>query len=107
MLKDNWDLKQPSGVLDSIWRSFAEDRKKNRATAYVNLQQAFANHHDDIVPKYSTEKEYMAMIADIEQWTKSDQQSDSGDPMQICSAWLRGEVDLSRVRLEKAFEKLQ
>jgi hypothetical protein len=83
-----------------IWTQFAVDRKENRATAYVNLQRAFSEHAAELVPAYLTAKEHMTLISDIEQWTKSDKQSESGDPMSLVSDWLNGGVELSRIPLE-------
>lgn len=88
-------------VYDGIWAEFSRDRKKNRAKAYTNLQQNLALHAAELVPFYMTAKEHVSIIGDIEQYTKSDQQSDSGDPREMVSRWLRGEEDISRVPLEK------
>src|ERR1700689_3177197 len=91
-------------ILDRIWKDFGRDRKKNRSTAFVNLQQAYANNHDAIVPSFATEKEFLAIVVEAEQHTKADQQSDSGAPAELVSAWLRGDTDLSRVRMEHILE---
>lgn len=88
-------------VYKEIWEEFARDRQNNRAQAYTRLQQNFAKNADVLVPGYATAKEHMAMIGDIEQYTKGDQQSASGDPREIVGAWLRGEEDISRVPLGK------
>jgi hypothetical protein len=87
-------------IYEVIWAKFAEDRRENRATAYTNLQRAFCEHAADLVPAYLTAKEHMSMIAEIEEWTKGDKQSDSGDPTETMSSWLRGDMELSRIPLE-------
>lgn len=86
-------------IYEEIWQKFAEDRKNNRATAYANLQRALAEHAAELVPAYATAKEHMGMISDIEQWTISDKQSKSGDPLETMSDWLRGGIELSRIPL--------
>jgi hypothetical protein len=91
-------------IYESIWARFAADRKENRATAYVNLQRAFCEHAADLVPAYLTAKEHMGMVADIEQYTKTDKQSDSGNPLSMMADWLNGSTELSRIPLE-ALEK--
>jgi hypothetical protein len=96
------ELESAKAVYDSIWAQFAIDRKNNRAQAYAQLQQNFAKHAAQLVPAYMTAKEHVSIIGDIEQYTKGDQQSASGDPQQLISAWLRGDADLSRIPLEKA-----
>jgi hypothetical protein len=88
-------------IYESIWSKFSEDRKANRSMAYTNLQRAFAEHAADLVPAYMTAKEHMSMVADIEQWTKGDKQSETGDPLTSMSEWLRGDLELSRIPLIK------
>jgi hypothetical protein len=89
-------------IYEGIWAKFGEDRKKNRSIAYTNLQRAFADHASELVPTYMTAKEHMSMVADIEQWTKGDKQSESGDPLSSMSDWLRGDLELSRIPLIKS-----
>lgn len=86
-------------IFQNIWLKFAIDRKENRAKAYVNLQQAFCEHAADLVPVYLTAKEHMSMVSEIEEWTKSDKQSGSGDPLTMMASWLNGEMELSRIPL--------
>jgi hypothetical protein len=95
------ELESAKAVYDSIWAQFAVDRQNNRAQAYAKLQQNFAKFAAQLVPAYMTAKEHVSIIGDIEQYTKGDQQSASGDPQQLISSWLRGESDLSRIPLEK------
>jgi hypothetical protein len=81
---------------------FAEDRKKNRATAYTNLQSGLAVHVGDLVPHYMTAKEHTEIIGKLEEFTTGDQQSATGDPRDLISGWLiRGDRELSRIPLEK------
>lgn len=87
-------------IYEEIWHKFAEDRKSNRATAYTCLQQSFAEHAADLVPAYLTAKEHMSLIADIENFTKGDKQSESGNPLDSMSDWLSGKLELSRIPLE-------
>lgn len=89
------------GVYDSIWEEFAKDRKNNRSQAYAKLQQNFAMHAAKLVPYYMTAKEHMGIIGEIEQYTKGEGGTETGDPQEAISAWLRGERDLSRIPLEK------
>jgi hypothetical protein len=42
----------------------------------------------------------MSMIAEIEDWTKNEKESDTGDPSELMAKWLRGESELSRTPLE-------
>lgn len=90
-------------MYENIWAEFAEDRNDNRAKAYANLQQNLAKHAAELVPYYYTAKEHISVIGEVEQYTKGDKQSESGDPKELVSRWLRGDddVDLSRVPLEK------
>jgi hypothetical protein len=85
----------------SIWTEFAKDRLKDRAKAYVNLQQNMALKASVLVPAYFTATEHMKQIGEIEQYTKADQQSALGDPQQVVGDWLMGKTDLSRVPLDK------
>lgn len=89
-------------VYESIWEQFAIDRKNNRALACTNFQRALAEHAADLVPAYMTAKEHMAMVFECEQYSKSDKQSESGDPLESMSSWLRGDIELSRTPLETA-----
>jgi hypothetical protein len=88
-------------IYEKIWAEFAENRKANRATAYGNLQRALAEHAADLVPHYFTAKEHLSVVADVEQYTKSDKQSDSGNPTETIANWLNGGLDLSRVSMIK------
>ena len=85
----------------SMWDQFSRDRRQNRAMAFANLQQNLAKYSDELVPQYFTAKELLTVVAEIEQYTKADQQSASGDPATLVGAWLRGDVDLSRTHLDK------
>ena len=100
----NEKLVAEKNVFDSLWEQFAADRKENRAIAYTNLQQNLAKNASALVPDYMTAKEHLELVTKVEEWTKGDKQSDSGDPMTMMSDWLQGKVDLSRVPLT---EKLQ
>lgn len=90
----------PKDLFDEIWKRFAEDRRENRANAYINLQRAFCEHAAEIVPVYMTATEHMKMIADIEEYTKGDKQSETGNPLDTVSRWLNGDLELSRIPLE-------
>ncbi len=92
-------------IYEEIWAKFAVDRKENRAFAYAALQRSLAEHAADLVPAYMTAKEHMSMVADVEQWTKQDKQSETGDPLESMSGWLRGDIELSRIPLEVATRK--
>ena len=88
-------------VFENIWAKFAEDRKANRSMAYANLQRSIAEHAADLVPAYFTAKEHLTVIADVEQWTKNEKQSESGNPLESMAGWLSGELDLSRISMIK------
>jgi hypothetical protein len=96
-----------SGAYDIMWEQFAKDRRESRAMAYVNLQQNLAKFAGKLVPDYFTAKEHLSVVAEIETHTKSDQQSNDGDPTQIMGEWLRGERDLSRTQMDTVREKVQ
>ena len=87
-------------IYERIWEKFSADRKKSRSTAYRNLQRELSKHAADLVPAYLTAREHMTMIADIEDWTKAEKESDTGDPSELLAQWLRGESELSRIPLE-------
>jgi hypothetical protein len=91
----------PKDIYDKIWSDFADDRKKSRGSAYANLQRALATNAAILVPAYMTAKEHVNIIGEIEQYTKSDEQANTGDPREHFASWLRGEIELSRVPLEK------
>lgn len=93
--------KDAPSVYDTIWQEFAKDREKNRSIAYANLQRNLAIHAAELVPDYMTAKEHVSIIGEIEQYTKGDAAGERGDPRDIVSGWLRGEMELSRVPLEK------
>lgn len=87
-------------IYEKIWIDFGRDRQQSRSTAYRNLQRALSKHAADLVPAYLTAKEHMSMIAEIEDWTKNEKESDTGDPSELMAQWLRGENELSRIPLE-------
>lgn len=87
-------------IYESIWAKFSADRRKSRSTAYRNLQRELSKHAADLVPAYLTAREHMTMIADIEDWTKAEKESDTGDPSEMIARWLRCETELSRIPLE-------
>jgi hypothetical protein len=87
-------------VYEDIWEKFSVDRKKSRSLAYRNLQRRLSMNAATLVPSYLTAKEHMSMIADIEDWTKAEKESDTGDPSELMAKWLRGESELSRTPLE-------
>ena len=89
-------------IYEFIWAKFARDRKTSRTTAYANLQKALCEHAADLVPDYMTAKEHMSMVAEMEGFTKGDKQSETGDPLESMSGWLRGDLELSRIPLEQA-----
>jgi hypothetical protein len=86
-------------IYEQIWAKFAVDRKDNRSMAYANLQRSLAEHAADLVPEYFTAKEHLSVVADVEQWTKNEKQSESGNPIESMASWLSGELDLSRVSM--------
>jgi hypothetical protein len=94
--------KKPSAkqIYKSIWSKFAKDRKDSRAQACANLQRAICEHAADLVPDYFTAKEHLAAVMEVEEHTKQDKQSETGDPLEAMSSWLRGDLDLSRTPLE-------
>lgn len=88
------------GIYEKIWSQFGKDRTTSRSTAYRNLQKALSKHAADLVPAYLTAREHMSMISDIEDWTKAEKESDTGDPAELMAQWLRGQTELSRIPLE-------
>ena len=89
-------------AFDSIWKKFGTNRKKGRASAFSTLLQDLTQHASDLVPYYMTAKEFMGIISEIESHTKGDSAAATTDePIDVVSKWLRGEVQLSKVPLEK------
>jgi hypothetical protein len=89
-------------AFESIWRKFGENRKKGRTSAFSILLQDLTKHASDLVPYYMTAKEFMGIISEIESHTKGDTAtSTNDDPLELMSKWIRGEVQLSKVPLEK------
>lgn len=87
-------------IYEDIWEKFSVDRKKSRSLAYRNLQRRLSKHAADLVPSYLTAREHMTMIADIEDWTKAEKESDVADPSEAIARWLRGDLEMSRTPLE-------
>lgn len=87
----------------NIWAQFSKDSKKSKSLAYANLKNNLAEFAEFIVPHIVTAKEHMALITDAEKYITG---GDTGHPQEdmpsLMSSWLRGEIELSRIPLEKA-----
>ena len=87
----------------NIWADFARDSKKSKSQAYSNLKANLAEFADHLVPHIVTAKEHMALITDAEKYITG---GDGGLPQEdmptLMASWLRGEIELSRIPLEKA-----
>lgn len=92
--------KTPKQLYKEMWDKFDEDRAKGRSMAWTNLQRSLSKNASELVPAYFTAKELMSVVSDIEQWTKNDKQSETGNPLDAMSDWLSGKIELSRTPLE-------
>jgi hypothetical protein len=92
---------QAKKIYEDIWTSFAKDRKTGPAKAYTNLLGNLTKFSGFLVPELMTAKEHMNLIAEAESKMTDDGHGNIDDPRQLVGAWLRGEVDLSRISLEK------
>lgn len=88
-------------AFESIWKKFGKNRKKGRTTAYAELLQDLTANAAKLVPHYMTAKEFVSIISEIESHTKGDGGANQGDPLEVTSKWLRGEIEMSRIPLEK------
>jgi hypothetical protein len=87
---------------DNCWADFAKDSKKSKSLAYNNLKDNLAEGASFLVPILMTAKEHMAMIADADSHIKGDTGQVQEDPRSLMAQWIRGEIELSRIPLEKA-----
>lgn len=106
MRKENNNSRIERLTMGAIWSKFAENRDKlGCAKAYSRLRHDLAENFDALSPEYMTPKELHSIIESTEQFTKSDRDADNAtDPKELVSGWLRGEIDLSRIPLEKPVE---
>ena len=95
-------IEMAKNYYDNTWTQFAKDSKKSKSLAYANLKDNLADGASFLVPHLMTAKEHMAMIADADTHIKSDGGQAQEDPRSLMASWLRGEIELSRIPLEKA-----
>jgi neutral trehalase len=87
---------------EGIWREFARNSKKSKSQAYAQLKEDLATFAPELVPHLLTAKEHMSLIAETEQYIKTEGGPQHEDPREIISLWLSGKIELSRIPLEKA-----
>lgn len=87
----------------NIWAQFSKDSKKSKSLAYAGLKANLAEFAEFIVPHIVTAKEHMALITEAEKHITG---GDGGHPQEdmptLMASWLRGDIELSRIPLEKA-----
>jgi hypothetical protein len=90
-------------VYENMWSQFAADSKKSKSLAYGNLKANLADFAAELVPFLLTAKEHMALISEAETHIKGgDSGQSQDDPRELVASWLRGDIELSRIPLEKA-----
>ena len=94
-------LEHAKMIYEGMWQQFAEDWKKGKSLAYSNLLCNLTKWASDLVPVYMTAKEHMQLIGEATEYAKSDGRVSHEDPRELMSQWLREEIDLSRIPLEK------
>lgn len=95
------EIKIAKDAYANMWDQFAKDSKKSKSNAYANLKENLALLSSFLVPHIMTAKEHMALIAESELHIKGEDGRAQEDPRTLLASWLRGEIDLSRIPLEK------
>ncbi len=88
-------------IYQSMWEQFSDDIAKGKGYAYGRLLRNLTTFATQLVPSYYTAKEHQAAIAEAAEYSKVDGKQSAEDPRVLMAAWLRGDEDLSRIKLEK------
>ena len=102
--KENNARENAKEVYTTIWAQFSEDRKKGRAFAYAKLIEGLNKHCSDLVPTYMTDRDRFGIIKEAESFIGENEQSQHESIPEMVGKWLSGEIELSRIPLEKKAE---
>lgn len=89
-------------IYQAMWDQFGTDMEKGKSYAYGRLVRNLTTFATRLVPSYYTAKEHQAAIAEAVEYSKTEGKQSAEDPRTLISSWLRGEDDLSRIKLDKA-----
>jgi hypothetical protein len=77
-----------SAIITEIYTTFANNRQKERVSAWMKLQQDLARNAGDLCPLATSMKDLNSTLADIENMMKG-QQGDAGQsPSEYLEDWL-------------------
>jgi len=95
-------LAEAKGVYDDIWMAFSKDLKKGKGFANANLLNNLTEFASYLVPIVMNAKEHTSLIMELAEKMSSEKGHHGENPTELMSKWLRGDIDLSRIPLEKA-----
>lgn len=86
---------------DAMWAQFDEDAETNWTEACRNLRRALCRNAGELVPAYTNMKDHMEMVFKVkEQMKTAERPEEVGNPVDTMSAWLKGDLEMSRIPLE-------
>jgi hypothetical protein len=88
-------------VWKGIWHRFGVNMRKSPPAAFSVFVQDMAENSADLVPWYFTATEFVRVTIEASEKSKGSPQHTAEDPRELFAAWIRGEIDISRVPLEK------
>ena len=77
--------------MNLIGKTFNDRRRKNKADAYLHLQQQLVENMGTLVPDFVSLKDMVGLLTDIEDYLKQEGDSSTGHPMEIMAKFLQGE----------------
>jgi len=93
-------LEEAKAAYDDIWLAFSKDLKKGKGFANANLLENLTTFASLLVPIVMTAKEHTSLIMELAEKQSGGKHS-AENPTELMAKWLRNEIDLSRVPLEK------
>lgn len=94
--------KKAQKIYQQMWEQFSADIEKGKSFAYGRLLTNLTAWASRLVPFYMTAKEHMTLVSEAAENSKGEGKQSAEDPRSLISSWLRGEEDLSRIKLDKA-----
>ena len=94
-------MSEDDTIYAKIWEQFAHEVKQSESKAFANLRENFALHAAELVPDIMTNKDLTDSIEWATSRVKVDQAEAKSDPLEIISQWMRSEIELSRIPMEK------
>jgi hypothetical protein len=88
-------------VWAAMWRAYSRNQKNNPAIAESELLEELTRHSSDLVPHYMTAKEFVTIVMDTKSNIKGNPNHPMQEPKDLIEQWFSGEIELSRIPLEK------